>query len=568
MAYQSLYRKYRPTSFEDVVGQKHIVITLKNALLRNQIAHAYLFTGPRGTGKTTVAKLLARGVNCLSPEKAPCGVCENCQKLLSENHPDIIEIDAASNNGVNDVREIIEKVKYAPLQAKYKVYIIDEVHMLSTGAFNALLKTLEEPPAHVIFILATTEIHKVLPTIISRTQRYDFSRVSVKDLIQRLSEVLEREEIEAEPAVIEEIAHLADGGFRDGLTILEQVIAYSQHPLTLQDIYDVYKISTPKQKATYIEAIVASDLPKALDILKKVQTQSIDYKRFILDIINLCKETLISAITGTKEYVSSYNQQAVSQLLSIVDTDKMNEIIESFLTIQNEAKFNGLYQNYLEIATIKLCQTTVKQPSNSIATEAVVNTKSVMQPKEKPLSAPSPVISTTVEQPRETKIVNFSQPPSVLEIEKQMIAMMVLGDKQERVIDQTNLINESLLNEMKFRRIARLIPQVKVGVSSRDYLLFYAHETIASALNISENKALFLEYVYYNHNHKNALVVSDVSFKEATELFLSYRESNQLPSVQQAGERLSLLTRFEPEKVQSTEELLNEIFGGFRSVDA
>ena len=186
MAYQALYRKYRPSNFDEVVGQTHIIQTLKNAIVQNRIAHAYLFCGPRGTGKTSIAKIFAKTLNCTNNEDAPCGICENCKMAANGSHPDIIEIDAASNNGVDEVRNLIDKVKYAPMQGKYKIYIIDEVHMMTSGAFNALLKTIEEPPAHVIFIFATTEPNKVLPTIISRCQRFDFNKVSIQDIKHRL----------------------------------------------------------------------------------------------------------------------------------------------------------------------------------------------------------------------------------------------------------------------------------------------------------------------------------------------------------------------------------------------
>ena len=189
MAYQALYRKYRPSNFEEVVGQRQIIQTLKNAVLHNRISHAYLFCGPRGTGKTSIAKIFARMLNCTDPQNAPCNQCPNCKMALSNSHPDIIEIDAASNNGVDEVRNLIERVKYAPMEGKYKVYIIDEVHMMTTGAFNALLKTIEEPPEHVIFIFATTEPNKVIPTIISRCQRFDFSKVAIKDIVSRLTTV-------------------------------------------------------------------------------------------------------------------------------------------------------------------------------------------------------------------------------------------------------------------------------------------------------------------------------------------------------------------------------------------
>ena len=222
MAYQALYRKYRPADFDEVVGQRQVIQTLKNAVLNNRISHAYLFCGPRGTGKTSIAKIFARMLNCTDPAHAPCGTCSNCRMALSNSHPDIIEIDAASNNGVDEVRNLIERVKYAPMEGKYKVYIIDEVHMMTQGAFNALLKTIEEPPEHVIFIFATTEPNKVLSTIISRCQRFDFTKVSVSDIVSRLKTVCLQEQIDASEEALQLIAELSDGGMRDSLSILDQ----------------------------------------------------------------------------------------------------------------------------------------------------------------------------------------------------------------------------------------------------------------------------------------------------------------------------------------------------------
>lgn len=239
MAYQALYRKYRPASFDEVVGQKHIVQTLKNAIANQRIAHAYLFCGPRGTGKTSIAKIFARTLNCTG-ENPPCMECENCKLSLDGTHPDIIEIDAASNNGVDEVRALIERVNYSPMEGKYKIYIIDEVHMMTSGAFNALLKTIEEPPEHVIFIFATTEPHKVLPTILSRCQRYDFSKVSNHDIQQRLIQICEKENVNADEDALEFIATLADGGMRDALSILDQCIAYEQNHITIDAVREIY----------------------------------------------------------------------------------------------------------------------------------------------------------------------------------------------------------------------------------------------------------------------------------------------------------------------------------------
>ena len=227
MSYQALYRKWRPQTFEDVKGQDHIVTTLKNQIRLNRIGHAYLFCGTRGTGKTSVAKIFAKSVNCLDPKDgSPCGECAMCKAIQDQTSMNVIEIDAASNNGVDNIREIREEVEYSPTEGRYKVYIIDEVHMLSIGAFNALLKTLEEPPEYVIFILATTEVHKIPVTILSRCQRYDFRRISVEDLSGRLKEVIDREGLDVEEKAIRYIARAADGGMRDALSLLDQCAAF------------------------------------------------------------------------------------------------------------------------------------------------------------------------------------------------------------------------------------------------------------------------------------------------------------------------------------------------------
>ena len=267
MAYKALYRKYRPTSFEDVVGQDHIVKALNQSLAQNKIAHAYLFCGTRGTGKTSIAKIFAKAINCLNPSEAPCNKCANCIESDKGINQDIVEMDAASNNGVDEIRNLIEQVKYAPLQSKYKVYIIDEVHMLTKNAFNALLKTLEEPPGHVVFILATTEAHKVLPTVVSRCQRYDFLRVDKGSIVKRLTHVAQQENVEIDFESKQAIAYLAEGGMRDALSILDQCLAYSEDKVTIQDIKEIYGLVSTKDKIELVKQIENKDVKNVLTSL-------------------------------------------------------------------------------------------------------------------------------------------------------------------------------------------------------------------------------------------------------------------------------------------------------------
>lgn len=354
MAYQALYRKYRPTNFDEVVGQTHIIQTLKNAIVQNRIAHAYLFCGPRGTGKTSIAKIFAKTLNCTNSQDAPCGVCENCKMAANGSHPDIIEIDAASNNGVDEVRNLIDKVKYAPMQGKYKIYIIDEVHMMTSGAFNALLKTIEEPPAHVIFIFATTEPNKVLPTIISRCQRFDFNKVSMHDIKYRLSVVCKNEGIEIDENGLALIAQLADGGMRDALSILDQCVAYCSSHIDVNDIRKIYGVVTSEDIGKLFYSVYKKDVDSFVKDIQKYSDMGMDIKRLTADFIHMLKDSLILDYSENSTLVSDMNKDMIRKYFKLAPINFRIKCMEELMDTYNKYTYASNALDYLEASLLKI----------------------------------------------------------------------------------------------------------------------------------------------------------------------------------------------------------------------
>ena len=369
MAYQALYRKYRPSNFDEVVGQTHIIQTLKNAIVQNRIAHAYLFCGPRGTGKTSIAKIFAKTLNCTNSQDAPCGVCENCKMAANGSHPDIIEIDAASNNGVDEVRNLIDKVKYAPMQGKYKIYIIDEVHMMTSGAFNALLKTIEEPPTHVIFIFATTEPNKVLPTIISRCQRFDFNKVSVNDIKYRLSVVCKNEGIEIDQDGLTLIAQLADGGMRDALSILDQCVAYCTSHIDVNDIRKIYGVITSEDIGQLFSSVYKKDVDSFIKDIQKYSDMGMDIKRLTADFIHMLKDSLILDYSENSTLVSDMNKDMIRKYFRSAPIHFRIQCMEELMDTYNKYTYASNALDYLEASLLKISSYSYEPKSTKIESE-------------------------------------------------------------------------------------------------------------------------------------------------------------------------------------------------------
>ncbi|MCI9336233.1 MAG: DNA polymerase III subunit gamma/tau [Lachnospiraceae bacterium] len=373
MSYMALYRKFRPDTLADVKGQDHIVTTLKNQLAAGRIGHAYLFTGTRGTGKTTVAKILARAVNCENPStEGPCGECRICRAIAAGASMNVIEIDAASNNGVDNIREIVEEVSYSPAEGKYKVYIIDEVHMLSAGAFNALLKTLEEPPSYVIFILATTEVHKLPITILSRCQRYDFKRIPIDTITDRMQELTKEEGVQVEDRALRYIAKTADGSMRDALSLLDQCIAFHLgHELTYDKVLDVLGAVDTEVFSRLLRHVLDRNVTGCVELLEEIVMQGRELTQFVTDFTWYLRNLMLVQASDNLEDVidmSTDNLARLKEESAMTDMDRIIRFIRIFSDLSGQIRQSAQKRILVEIALIKLCR-----PQMEVETDAVLD---------------------------------------------------------------------------------------------------------------------------------------------------------------------------------------------------
>ncbi|WP_251209752.1 DNA polymerase III subunit gamma/tau [Acetatifactor aquisgranensis] len=373
MSYMALYRKFRPDTLANVKGQDHIVTTLKNQLAAKRIGHAYLFTGTRGTGKTTVAKILARAVNCENPTaEGPCGECRICRAIAAGASMNVIEIDAASNNGVDNIREIVEEVSYSPAEGKYKVYIIDEVHMLSAGAFNALLKTLEEPPSYVIFILATTEVHKLPITILSRCQRYDFKRITIDTITARMQELTKEEGVQVEEKALRYIAKTADGSMRDALSLLDQCIAFHLgHELTYDKVLDVLGAVDTEVFSRLLRFCLNRDVLGCVELLEEIVMQGRELTQFVTDFTWYLRNLMLVQASDNLEDVidmSTDNLKRLKEESTMADMDRIIRFIRIFSELSGQIRQSAQKRILVEIALIKLCR-----PQMEVETDAMLD---------------------------------------------------------------------------------------------------------------------------------------------------------------------------------------------------
>lgn len=413
MAYQALYRRLRPQTFDGVIGQQHIVKTLKNQIANNRISHAYLFCGTRGTGKTSTAKIFARAINCTSEGEKPCNECEVCRDILGGRSVNVVELDAASNNGVDNIREIIEEVKYPPTSGKYRVYIIDEVHMLSLSAFNALLKTIEEPPPHVVFILATTDPQKLPVTVLSRCQRFDFHRITLKDMTAVMSDFVREEGVDADEEALSCIAELSDGAMRDALSILDMCMSfYYGEKVTAEKVREITGASDKSAFFALTDAIISGDCAAALDITEKLAANGRDIQQFIGEAVmhfrNLLVARTVDGTCAALDYSQSYIDKLKEQAARL-EYAYLLELIDIFSQLQNAAKYTQSPRIMLEVACIKAC-TPLTSASNAALEKRLISVEERLE-KGVPAAAVQPAPAR--EEPKPVKIVEKAIPDDI-----------------------------------------------------------------------------------------------------------------------------------------------------------
>ena len=481
MSYTALYRKFRPSRFEEIVGQEHITKTLKNQIIAGRVGHAYLFNGGRGTGKTSAAKVLARAVNCLNPQEGePCNECEICKAALAGSLTDIVEMDAASNNSVEDIRSIREEVNFLPTLARYRVYIIDEVHMLSTGAFNALLKTLEEPPEHVKFILATTEPQKLPATILSRCQRFDFKKISNNDIIKRLEFVAKESNIEITKEALKLIAILSEGAMRDALSILERCLQDGESNIDEAKIKDLVGIP----KLTYIHAIVKSfieyDVEDAIKSVDVVLNEGKDLNNLLWEIIKYVKDILVYKATGKLEIYNETELSGIKELAEKISKERLLYIITDLSKLENDMKWSSQKSILFQVEIIKLCsEDIVERP---------------VEPVKKNNGNHSKVVNNSLKIEEENKKVDSKQKESKADF---MQAVSKFGEVKgwKNILNELRQNGKIMIYSNLLKAKAIELNDMSIGISFPDGINAFGKSILEKPENINElSRIVSMEY--------------------------------------------------------------------------
>lgn len=515
MQKEALYQKYRSQTFDELVGQQYVVRSIKNAVQEGKVGHAYLFCGPRGTGKTSMARLLARAVNCEDKEHAPCGKCENCLAAIERTHPDIIEINAANETHVEDVRDLIERARLSPMMGQHKVYIVDEVHQLSSSAASALLKTLEEPPEHVIFILATTDPQKLLPTIISRCQRFDFSKIKNEDIKNHLLDVANKEGVTLEEEAAEKLAILADGGMRDSLSMLEQAIAYTSGNITNDAINEIYGLASVSEKIKFLKALHEKDIQYVLEHIEMFAEKGIDFKRLTSDLVSIIKDAVIYDKTQKESLLRVLNAEESSLVIKL--SDNAFEEIDLFMEALEMYRSAQSVVNVFEIACLKI--TCMNDSETKVSVLPKIEKKVIKtEPKQVEIEAEQePVV--------ETFIPKIEEP----ELDKEtVLRILVQCDKDNKSRD-IDIIND-LLNALVMNKYIAALRQITLKASGRDCILFSTpSQAVFNTLNEKEmNKELYF-FLKEAGIDKVPYIALDKVYSDAVNEFVQKRKTNSLP---------------------------------------
>lgn len=553
MSHIALYQKYRSQTFDEVVGQEYVVQSVKNAIKEKRIGHAYLFCGPRGTGKTTMARLLARAITCNNPDQAPCGVCESCIAAQEGTHPDIIEINAANETHVEDIRDLIERSRLAPMISGRKVYIIDEVHQLSSSAASALLKTLEEPPEQVVFILATTDPQKLINTIISRCQRFDFTKVDAVRIKDHLMMIAEKEGFSLDASAAMKIAKLADGGMRDALSVLEQVSSYARGNITEEQIDHVYGLSSTEQKLNLLGFVFQSDIPAFLTAAEQYESAGMDFKKLTSELIDCLKDAAVWQCTKQKALLRCLREEEAQRLSDYASAARLLEMSGKLIETMETYRYTQSVTTVLEIACLEMM---VSSEAPVLQMERTKPIRTDSQPKQQPKEVEP---ENKNDKKYENVVIQAPEAPALQVHVKsygvpEVLSILAQCDKPHKAEDRAKL-DQCLRGPMD--QYAAVLRDVELKASGEDCLLLSGFEPIVNRINEEEfNKGLYL-WLKEHGIDRMPFAITDQVYELAENEFRELWREQRLPEPM----KIERYVTEEPEQEKQPLDLALDLFG-------